>query len=114
MPLTQAESDFLAGYTFEYMRVEPGPATRKLKERGFVYTDVCYLLEAYIWENGLQLSKVPDQHGNFVETEGFGRYDSNPPDPPWPDQETAQRRNAEMLAEREKLRAERQRKERTS
>lgn len=114
MPLTRAESDFLAGYTFEYMRVELGPAIRKLKEWGGVYTDLCYLLEAYIWENGLQLSKVLDQHGNFMETEGFGRYDPIPPDPPWPDQETAQRRNAEMLEEREKLRAERQRQERSS
>lgn len=114
MPLTQAESDFLAAYTFEYMRVELGPATRKFKERGFVYTDVCYLLEAYIRENGLQISRIPDEHGNLVEFEGFGRYHPNSPDPPWPDRETAQRRNAELLVERERLLAERGRKERPS
>src|SRR5438552_2092931 len=96
MPLTQAESDFLAAYAFEYMRVELGPATRKLKQRGFVYTDLTYLLEAIIAETGLQISKVPDEHGHLVEVEAFGRYDPNPPDPPWPDRETAQRRNAEM------------------
>jgi hypothetical protein len=89
MPLTQAESGFVAADAFEYMRVEPGPASRKLKERGFVYTDLTYLLEAY-------------EHGNLVEFEGFGRYNPDPSNPPWPDRERAQRRNAEMLAERDR------------
>lgn len=102
MPLTQSESDFLAAYAFEYMRVELGPASRKLKERGFVYTDLTYLLDAYIREHGIQVSKIPDGHGNLNEVEGFGCHAPNPPDPPWPDGETAQRRNAELAAERDK------------
>lgn len=102
MPLTPDESAFLTVYAFEYMRVELGPASRKLRERGFVYTDLTYLLDAYIKANGLETSKVPDEHGNLVEFEGFGRYDPNPPDPPWPDRETAQRRNAELEAERDR------------
>lgn len=100
MPLTPAEGEFLAVYVYEYMRNELGPASRKLKDRGLVYSDLIYLMDAYIRENGLEISKVPDQHGNVVEIEGFGRYNPNPPDPPWPDRETAQRRNVEMLAER--------------
>lgn len=107
MPLTLAESDFLAVYAFEYMGAELGPASRKLKERGFVYSDLTYLLEAYIRENGLQISKIPDDHGNLVEVEAFGRYDPNPPGPPWPDREAAQRRNAELLAEREAMKTSR-------
>jgi hypothetical protein len=102
MPLTKAESDFLAAYAFEYMRVELGPACRNLKERGFVYTDLTYLLEAVVQETGLRISKVPDQHGRLIEVEAFGRYDPNPPDPPWPDREAAQRRNAEIAAERKR------------
>jgi hypothetical protein len=100
MPLTKAESDFLADYAFEYMRVEFGPASRKLREKGFVYTDLTNLLDAYIRENGLQTSEVPDERGELVEEECFGCYDPNPPDPPWPNRETAQRRDAEILAER--------------
>jgi hypothetical protein len=65
MPLTKAESDFLAAYAFEYMRVEFGPATRKLKERGFVYTDLMHLLEEVIGETGLQIRKIPDEHGHL-------------------------------------------------
>ncbi len=101
MPLTASETAFLAVYAYEYMRIEPGPANRKLKKKGFVYTDLTYLLDAYIGANGLEISMVPDDQGNLVEVEGFGRYDANPIDPPWPDRETAQSRNAELLAERE-------------
>lgn len=101
MPLTSAEFDFLAAYAFEYMRVELGPATRKLNELGFVYTDLTYLLEAYIRATGLQTSAVLNEQGELIEEEAFGRSVPNPPDPPWPDREAAQRRNAALLAERQ-------------
>ena len=40
MPLTAAEFDFLSVYVDEYMANLSGPACRKFREKGFVYTDV--------------------------------------------------------------------------
>lgn len=83
MPLTQGETDFLAAYAYEYMRLEFGPANRKLKDRGFVYTDVFFLLDAYIRENPARIETVQNEAGNLVEELIHGRRNENPPDPPW-------------------------------
>jgi hypothetical protein len=101
MPLTDAEADFLEAYLYEYMRLELGPASRKLKDRGFVYSDVIFLLDVYFRLHPSRLELVPDEAGNLVEELIFGRKNENPPDPPWPTREAAQRRNAEILAERD-------------
>jgi hypothetical protein len=101
MPLTETEADFLAVYAYEYMRIEIGPATRKLKDRGFVYTDLTFLLEAYIKAHPPHDQIMKDDAGNLVEEFVFGRKDPNPPDPPWPSREAAQRRNAELEVERD-------------
>jgi len=47
MPLTQAESDFLATFIDEYMTLEKGPAWRKLRERGIFGAEILHLLDAY-------------------------------------------------------------------
>ena len=101
MPLTPAETEFLAAYAYEYMRLEVGPASRKLKDRGFIYTDLIFLLDVYIRQNPPRLEFVPDKAGNLVEELIDGRKNENPPDPPWPSREAAQKRNAEILAERD-------------
>ena len=101
MPLTDAEASFLAAYAYEYMRVEFGPASRKLKDSGFIYTDLTFLLEAYIKTHPPQNEAVQDEAGNLVQEFVFGRKDANPPDPPWPSREAAQRRNDELLTERD-------------
>ena len=102
MPLTPAEYEFLAAYSYEYGLIPPtGPATRKLRERGIVYSDVNMLLDAYNQADPPRIEQKKDEHGNIVEELAFGRYNPNPLDPPWPDKETARRRNEEILAERE-------------
>jgi hypothetical protein len=101
MPLTHDEAEFLAAYAYEYMRVENGPANRKLKAKGFVYTDLSFLLDAYIREFPPRIETVRDKAGDLVEELIHGRKDENPPDPPWPSRESAQKRNAELLAERD-------------
>lgn len=107
MPLTVSETDFLAVYVFEYLRVELSPAKLKLQARGFVDTDLRFLLEAYIMANPPHDALVRDGAGNLVTEFIFGRQDSDPPDPPWSSREEAQKRNAELLAEWNALRAER-------
>ena len=101
MPLTQAESDFLAAFIDEYMTVEVGPAGRKLRERGIFGAELLHLLEAYSRAHPPRLEEK-DADGNRVEVLIHGQPTPNPPDPPWPDRETAQRRNAELAAERDR------------
>lgn len=101
MPLTVAETEFLAAYAYEYMRLENGPANRKLRDRGFVYTDVFFLLDAYIRAYPARIETIRDEEGNLVEELIHGRKDECPPDPPWLSRVEAQRRNAEILAERD-------------
>lgn len=98
MPLTQAETDFLEAFIDEYMIVQLGPAGRKLRERGIYGSELLHLLDAYSRAHPPRLEEKKVD-GRQVEALVYGRPTPNPPDPPWPDRETAQRRNAEMLAE---------------
>jgi hypothetical protein len=100
MPLTAAESDFLAAFIDEYMAVEAGPAGRMLRERGVFGAELLHLLDAYSKANPPRLEQT-EVDGRLVEILVYGRSTPNLPDPPWPDRETAQRRNAELLEERE-------------
>jgi hypothetical protein len=100
MPLTQAESDFMAALIDEYMAVELGPAGRKLRERGIFGSDLLHLLDAYSRAHPPRLEEK-EVDGHRVEVLVYGRTIPNPPDPPWPDRETAQHRNAELLAEKD-------------
>ena len=101
MPLTDAEADFLAAYAYEYMRLENGPASRKLKDSDFVYTDVLFLLDAYIRAFPPRIETVQDEAGNMVEELIHGQRNQSPPDPPRPSRQVAQKRNSEILAERD-------------
>jgi hypothetical protein len=101
MPLTQAESEFLAAFIDEYMTLEKGPSWRKLRERGIFGAEILHLLDAYSRTHPPRLEET-EVDGRLVEVLVYGRPNPNPPDPPWPDRETAQRRNAELLAERDK------------
>jgi hypothetical protein len=99
MPLTQAETDFLAAFIDEYVAVEVGPATRKLRERGIVGVDLLHLLDAYSRTHPSRLEER-QVDGRRDEVLLWGYPTPNPPDPPWPNQEAAIRRNAEIRAER--------------
>ena len=98
MPLTQAESDFLAAYIGEYMAIKRGHAYRKLRERGIFPVDIYHLLDAYFRAHPPRLEER-EADGHRVEVLVYGQPNPNPPDPPWSDKETAQRRNDELLAE---------------
>lgn len=100
MPLTQAESDFLATFIDEYMTLEKGPAWRKLRERGIFVAELLHLLDAY---SRAHLPRLEEKEvdGRRVEVLLWGHPTPNPPDPPWSDREAALRRNAEIRAERE-------------
>ena len=99
MPLTQAETDFLAAFIDEYMALEKGPAWQKLRERGIFGAELLHLLDAYSRAH-LPRLEVKDVDGRRMEVLGYGRPTPHPPDPPWPNREAAQRRNAEIQAER--------------
>lgn len=99
MPLTQAESDFLAAFIDEYMVVKIGPAGRKLHERGIFGAELLHLLDAYSRAYPPRLEEK-EVNGRLVDVLVFGQPSPNPPDPPWLTQETARRWNAEMLEER--------------
>jgi hypothetical protein len=88
MPLTEHEDAFLAAFIYEATN-EPftGPATRGLHARGVSYTDLYSLMTAY--------SRL---HPGTPECP-FGSHDPNPPPCPWPDRETALRREAEIREE---------------
>jgi hypothetical protein len=98
MPLTQAETDFLVAFIDEYMAVEAGPASRKLRERGIFGAELLHLLDAY---SRIHPSRFDEQEvdGRRVEVLVWGCPTLTPPDPPWPDRAVALRRNAEVLAE---------------
>ena len=83
------------------MRLENGPASRKLKDKGFIYSDVIDLLDAYSGAHPPRLEVVREEAGNLVEELIYGRKTDDPPDPPWPNRDAAQKRNAEILAERQ-------------
>lgn len=102
MPLTQLESDFREAFIDEYMAGKLGPAGRKLQERGLIASDYLHLLDSYSRANPPRLERI-ELDGCLVEALLWGRPNPNPPDPPWPDLETAQRRNAEILAERNEM-----------
>ncbi len=102
MPLTEAEIDFLAAFIDEYMAVEMGPASRELRERGIFGAELLHLLDAYSRAYPYRL-EVKEVAGETVEVLLWGHPTADPPDPPWPDRETALRRDAEILAERAAL-----------
>ena len=101
MPLTEAETDFLAAFIDEYMTVELGPAGRKLRERGIFGAEILHLLDAYSRAHPPRL-EGKEVDGRRVEVLVYGQPTPNPPEPPWSDRETALRRNAELLAERDR------------
>lgn len=103
MPLTQAEADFLAAFIDEYMNVEVGPATRRLREQGIFGAELLHLLDAYSRAHPPRLEEK-EVDSRRVEVLLWGHPTPNPPAPPWPDRETALRRNVELLAEREATR----------
>jgi hypothetical protein len=91
MPLTDPERTFLSAFIHE-ATTDPfkGPATDELHRRHVYYTDLGHLMSAYYREN------PPDQ-------EGFGgKRSPTPPFCPWPDRETALRRDRELEAELQK------------
>jgi hypothetical protein len=88
MLLTDHERAFLAAFIHE-ATTEPftGPATKDLHRRDIYYTDLPHLLNAYYRE------RPPGQ-------EGFGgKHTPAPPLCPWPDRETAVRRDRELEAQ---------------
>jgi hypothetical protein len=101
MPLTQAESDFLAAFIDEYMAVELGSAGRKLHDRGIFGADLLHLLDAYSRECPPRLEEK-EMDGRRIEVLVYGQPAPNPPDPPWPDRKAALHRNAEVLSERQR------------
>jgi len=102
MPLSSAESAFLSVYVDEYMALETGPATRKLRARRLVGTDILHLLNAYIHANPPKL-ELREVEGRLVEVLVWGRSERSPPDPPWPNRESAHRRNTELMTECETI-----------
>src|SRR5437588_8704857 len=88
MLLSDLERDFLASFIYE-ATTDPfkGPATSELHRRDIFYTDLPHLLNAYYQEGH------PDQ-------QGFGgKQEPMPPACPWPDRESALRRNREVEAQ---------------
>jgi hypothetical protein len=88
MLLTEHEREFLAAFINE-ATTDPfkGPATAELHSRNIYYTDLSHLMTAYYKEHAL-------------DQEGFGgQPDPEPPPCPWPDCETAVRRDEEVAAE---------------
>jgi len=100
MPLTQLETEFIEAYIDEYMAIEKGPASRKLRDRGLLGAEVVHLLDAYSRAHPPRVEQR-DVGGRMQEMLMFGRPSPNPPDPPWHDAQTARRRDAEVRAERE-------------
>lgn len=88
MLLTDLERTFLAAFISE-ATTDPfkGPATEELHRRNIYYTNLSHLLTAYYLEN-------------FLDQEGFGgKPNPLPPPCPWPDCETAFRRDREVKTE---------------
>ena len=85
MALTDKEREFLAAFIYE-ATTEPfkGPATADLHRHGIYYSDLHSLMAAYYRENN------PDQQGLG------GKHYATPPPCPWPDRESAIRRNHEV------------------
>jgi hypothetical protein len=91
MILSDCEREFLAGFIYE-ATTDPfkGPATVELHRRDIYYSDLSHLLTAYYQE------RSKDQ-------QGFGgKAMPEPPRCPWPDRETALRRNCEVAVELQK------------
>lgn len=63
-------------------------------------TDILHLLNAYIHANPPKL-ELREVESRLVEVLVWGRSEPSPPDPPWPNRETAHRRNTELLIEGE-------------
>lgn len=99
MPLTQAESDFLAAFIDEYMAVEIRPAGRKLCERGIFGAELLHLLDAYSRAHPPRLGQK-EVNGQHAEVLIYGQLGPEPLEVPWADREAALQRNAEMLEER--------------
>lgn len=91
MLLTDHERGFLAAFIHE-ATTDPfrGPATEELHRRNIYYTDLSHLLAAYYRES------PPEQEGLG------GKANPTPPPCPWPDYETAVRRDREVKTELER------------
>lgn len=100
MPLTEAETDFLAAFIDEYTAVVMGPASQKLRERGIFGVDLLHLLDAYSQGHPCRFEEK-EVDGRRVEVMLFGYPTPNPPAPPWPNRETTLALNAELLAEKQ-------------
>ncbi len=88
MLLTYSERVFLAVFINE-ATTDPykGPATEELHRRNIYYTDLSHMMTAYYWEQAF-------------DQQGFGgKHQPTPPACPWPDRETAVRRNREVEEE---------------
>ncbi len=103
MPLTLAESDFLAAFIDEYMTSQVGPAGLKLRERGILGVEVRNLLDAY-WRSYPPRLEQREVNGQAVEVLVYGQPTIDPPEPPWSDRDAAIRRDAELLAEQDATR----------
>jgi hypothetical protein len=86
--LTFPERVFLAVFINE-ATTDPskGPATEELHHRNIYYTDLSHLMTAYYWE------QVQDQEGLSDKPQ------ATQPPCPWPDRETAIRRDREIEEE---------------
>lgn len=99
MPLTEAETDFLAAFIDEYMAIEIGTVGRKLRERGIFGAELLHLLDAFSRAHPPRLEQK-EVNGQLAEVLIYGQFSLEPPEVPWADREAALRRNAEMLKER--------------
>jgi len=90
MPLTPKEIAFLAHFAFEYMNLQPGPASQQFKSWGLRYLpNYSWLLDAYIGH-----------------VHRLGLFDGTVPRPtdrlppmPWTTAEAVRTRNAELEPE---------------
>ena len=92
MLLSDREREFLASFIYE-ATTDPfkGPATSELHRRGIFYTDLPHLLSAYYRESP-------------ADQQGFGgTHNPTPSACPWPDRESALRRDREVGAQLERI-----------
>jgi len=112
MPLTAKEFAFLGPALAEYTEVSTGLAWNVLNERKIHYSSLIWLMEARKCQEPPRLIAGVAPDGTPTETLEFARRNETIPECPWPDNESASRRNKEIEPEVQAFR-EAQRKERT-
>ena len=87
MLLTDSEREFLASFIHE-ATTDPfkGPATKELHRRNIYYTDLSHLLTAYYQESPRE------------QDSPSAKPSAMPPACPWPDRESAVRRDLDVAA----------------